>query len=196
MTTPPAPRPACRLRSRPWATTTWHSGLVVEAVSRSKFWKETAIFVVEDDAQNGSDHVDAHRTVALVVSPYTKRKYVDSNMYSTASMLRTMELILGLKPMTQFDAAALPMYDSFQPKADLTGYEHRPANVDLSAVNAPEAPLGDVSATLDLSREDAADDLVLNEIIWKAVRGPDSTMPPPVRAGFVFTLPSDADDDE
>ena len=127
-------------------------GQVVEAVSRSKLWKETAIFVIEDDAQNGPDHVDAHRTVALVVSPYTKRKYVDSNMYSTASMLRTMELILGLKPMTQFDAAALPMYDSFQPRADLTGYAHRPANVDLKAVNSPDDPLGDVSATLDLSR--------------------------------------------
>jgi YVTN family beta-propeller protein len=169
-------------------------GLVVEAVSRGKFWKDTAIFVIEDDAQNGSDHVDAHRTVALVISPHTKHQFVDSSMYSTASMLRTMELILGLKPMTQFDAAALPMYESFQPRADLAGYQHRPANVDLNEVNGPNAPLGEVSATLDLSREDAADDLVLNEIIWKAVRGADSVMPPPVRAGFVFTLP-EADDD-
>jgi hypothetical protein len=171
-------------------------GLVVEAVSRSKFWKDTAIFVIEDDAQNGSDHVDAHRTVALVISPFTKRKFVDSNMYSTSSMLRTMELILGLQPMTQFDAAALPMYESFQPKADLTEYKHRPANVDLKAVNGPDAPLSEVSATLDLSREDAADDLVLNEIIWKAVRGADAVMPPPVRAGFVFTLPAGEDDDD
>ena len=75
-------------------------GRVVEAVSHSKFWKETAIFVLEDDAQNGPDHVDAHRSPALVISPYTKRRHVDSNMYSTSSMLRTMELILGLKPMT------------------------------------------------------------------------------------------------
>ena len=89
-------------------------GRVVEAVSQSKFWKETAIFVVEDDAQNGSDHVDAHRTVALVISPYTQAASSSiQRMYSTASMLRTMELILGLKPMSQFDAAALPMYDSF-----------------------------------------------------------------------------------
>ncbi len=171
-------------------------GMVVEALSHSKFWKETAIFVVEDDAQNGSDHVDAHRTVALVISPFTKREYVDSNMYSTASMLRTMELILGLKPMTQFDAAALPMYESFQPKADLSPYDHRPANVDLNAVNAPDAPLSDVSATFDFSREDAADDLLLNEIVWKAVRGADAVMPPPVRAGFFFALPEAADDDD
>ncbi|QDT73258.1 Phosphoesterase family protein [Lacipirellula limnantheis] len=172
-------------------------GLVVEALSHSKFWKETAIFVVEDDAQNGSDHVDAHRTVALVISPFTKREHVDSNMYSTASMLRTMELILGLEPMSQFDAAALPMYESFQPKADLRPYDHRAANVDLNAVNAPEAPLSDLSAKLDFSREDAADDLVLNQIVWKAVRGPDSVMPAPVRAGFFFARPgSDEDDDD
>jgi DNA-binding beta-propeller fold protein YncE len=171
-------------------------GMVVEAISRTKFWKETAIFVVEDDAQNGSDHVDAHRTVALVVSPYTKRAYVDSNMYSTASMLRTMELILGLKPMTQFDAAALPMYDSFQAAGDFAVYEHRAAKVDLNAVNAPGAPLSDVSASFDFSREDAADDLQLNEAVWKAVRGADSVMPPPVRAGFVFLPPEGEDEDE
>src|SRR5205085_10474250 len=76
-------------------------GLLVEGVSKSKFWKETAIFVVEDDAQNGSDHVDAHRSVALVISPYTQSGKVDSTMYSTSAMLRTMELILGLEPMSQ-----------------------------------------------------------------------------------------------
>src|SRR5205823_14861469 len=106
-------------------------GRVVEAVSKSKFWKQTAIFVIEDDAQNGPDHVDAHRTVALVISPWTKHKHVDSSMYSTASMLRTMELILGLKPMSQFDAAARPMYQSFQAKADETAYTHVVPAVDL-----------------------------------------------------------------
>jgi hypothetical protein len=171
-------------------------GMVVEAVSRSKFWKETALFVIEDDAQNGSDHVDAHRTVALVISPYTRHGYVDSSMYSTASMLRTMELILGLKPMTQFDAAARPMYDSFQARADLTAYTNRPAKVDVNELNKASAPLSNVSATLDLSREDAADDIVLNEIIWKAVRGTDAVMPAPVRAGFVFSMPRDEDDDD
>ena len=85
-------------------------GQVVEGLSKSRFWKQMAIFVVEDDAQNGSDHVDAHRTVALAISPYIKRHTVDSTMYSTTSMLRTMELILGLEPMSQFDAAARPMF--------------------------------------------------------------------------------------
>jgi DNA-binding beta-propeller fold protein YncE len=171
-------------------------GQLVEAVSKSKFWPETAIFVVQDDAQNGSDHVDAHRTVALVVSPYTKRKFVDSSMYSTASMLRTMELILGLKPMSQFDAAALPMYNSFQAKADLTPYEHRPANVDLTAVNGATAWGAKLSAKMDFSKEDVADDLLLNEVVWRSVRGANSVMPPPVRASFVFSVDEDEDEEE
>src|SRR4029078_1790530 len=103
-------------------------GKVVEAVSQSKFWKETAICVIEDDAQNGPDHVDAHRTVALVISPYTKRKFVDSTLYSTSSMLRTMELILGVQPISQFDAEARPMFNSFQATADVSTYKHLPAN--------------------------------------------------------------------
>jgi YVTN family beta-propeller protein len=161
-------------------------GQLVEAVTKSKFWKETAIFVVEDDAQNGSDHVDAHRTVALVISPYCKRHSVDSSMYSTSSMLRTMELILGLKPMSQFDAAARPMYASFQATLDVAPYQHRPAGVDLQARN-PDSGWGvERSAALDFSREDAADDILLNEIVWRSVRGENSRMPPPVRASFVI----------
>src|SRR5262249_53053059 len=114
-------------------------GMLVEAVSKSKFWKETAIFVLEDDAQNGSDHVDAHRSVALVISPYTQSGKVDSTMYSTASVLRTMELILGLRPMSQFDAAATPMYNAFQKDAKLAGYTHVVPQVDMKAVNLATA---------------------------------------------------------
>src|SRR5262249_16239281 len=158
---------------------------VIEALASSRFWKDTAVFVVEDDAQNGSDHVDAHRTVALVVSPWTKRHYVDSSLYSTSSMLRTMELILGVKPMSQFDAAALPMYASFSPAPDLPPYRVRPAEVDIETKNIAGAWGSDISETMDLAVEDAADDLILNEIIWKSVRGSDSTMPAPVRAAFV-----------
>jgi hypothetical protein len=145
-----------------------------------------AIFVVEDDAQNGPDHVDAHRTVALVVSPYTKRRHVDSTMYSTTSMLRTMELILGLRPMSQFDAAARPMYHSFQAKPDLTPYTHRNPEVDLNEKNKKDAWGVKLSATFDLTKEDAADDLLFNEVIWRSVKGPDAPMPAPVRAAFVF----------
>ena len=170
-------------------------GMLVEAVSKSKFWPQTAIFVVEDDAQNGPDHVDAHRTVALVISPYTKRGAVDSTMYSTSSMLRTMELILGLRPMSQFDAAATPMFNSFQPKADLRPYTLLPANVNVDERNTKLAWGAEKSRKMDFTKEDAADDLLLNEIIWRSVRGPESKMPAPVRAAFVFAHPPKDDDD-
>jgi hypothetical protein len=167
-------------------------GMVVEAVSHSKFWPQTAIFVVEDDAQNGPDHVDAHRTTAFVVSPYTKHGVVDSTMYSTTSMLRTMELILGLKPMTQFDAAARPMYNAFQPVPDLRPYEALPANVDLEEKNQRHAWGGELK--LNFAREDAVDDLLLNEMVWRSVRGANNPMPAPVRAAFVFPHAKDSDD--
>lgn len=171
-------------------------GRLVEAVSKSRFWKDTAIFVVEDDAQNGSDHVDAHRTVALVISPYTKRHYVDSSMYSTASMLRTMELILGLHPMSQFDAAARPMHAAFTARPDLSSYNHRPAGVDIALLNPSGTQSAKLSAAMDFSREDAADDLLLNEVVWKSVRGEESSMPPPVRAAFVLAHQDDDEDDD
>jgi DNA-binding beta-propeller fold protein YncE len=164
-------------------------GRVVEGLSKSKFWKNLAIFVVEDDAQNGSDHVDAHRTVALAISPYIKRKNVDSTMYSTASMLRTMELCLGLDPMSQFDAAARPMYNAFSAEPNLTPFAHRPAGVDLKEKNLATAWGAEASKRLNLEIEDRADDLVFNEIIWKAVKGANSPMPPPVRAAFVMPRP-------
>jgi DNA-binding beta-propeller fold protein YncE len=159
-------------------------GMVVEAVSHSKFWPQTAIFVVEDDAQNGPDHVDAHRTTAFVISPYVKRSVVDSSMYSTSSMLRTIELILGLKPMSQFDASARPMFGSFQIAPDLRPFQAVPPQVDLDAVSERRAWGGNLK--LDFTREDAVDDLLLSEIVWRSVRGPDIPMPAPVRAGFVF----------
>jgi YVTN family beta-propeller protein len=168
-------------------------GRVVEAVSRSKFWSQTAMFVVEDDAQNGPDHVDAHRTTAYVFSPYAKHGTVDSTMYSTSSMLRTMELILGLKPMSQYDAAAAPMFNSFQATADLTPYEAVPANVDLNEKNSEHAWGGQIK--MNFAREDAVDDLLLNEVIWRSVRGADSRMPAPTRAAFVFAHGKDKDDD-
>jgi hypothetical protein len=168
-------------------------GQVVEAISHSKFWPQSAIFVVEDDAQNGPDHVDAHRTIAFAISPYIKRGSVDSNMYSTSSMLRTIELILGLQPMSQFDAAARPMFNSFQRNPELTPYTALPANVDLEAINGEHAWGGKLE--MNFAKEDAADDLLLNEVIWRSVRGENSPMPPPVRAAFVFSHNKDDDDD-
>ena len=169
-------------------------GMLVEAITNSKFWQQTAIFVVEDDAQNGPDHVDAHRTIAYVISPYVRRGSVDSTMYSTSSMLRTMELILGLKPMSQFDAVATPMFASFQGQPDLRPYHGLPANVDLKAKNPKTAWGSDLSRTMDFSKEDAVDDLLLNRVIWHSIRGSEHPMPPPTRAAFVFPHPVEDDD--
>ncbi|HEV3439830.1 MAG TPA: alkaline phosphatase family protein [Gemmata sp.] len=175
-------------------------GMVVEAVSNSKFWKEMAIFVIEDDTQNGADHIDAHRCPALVISPHTKRKFVDSTLYSTTSMLRTMELIVGVQPMSQFDAAARPMYNAFSPKLDLTAFKHEVPKVDLKELNRPGGFGASWMEKQDLSKEDLLDDIAFNEIIWKAVRGVDSFVPPPTRAAFFVPVtvkkPDDDDDDD
>ncbi len=168
-------------------------GRIVEAVSKSRFWKETAIFVVEDDAQNGPDHVDAHRTVALVISPYSQHAIVDSSMYSTASMLRTIELILGLRPLSQFDAAARPMYQSFRSSANTAEYQPIVPAVNRDERNAENAWGTRLSAEMDFSKEDAADDLLLNEVVWRSVKGADNPMPAPRRAGFV--LPERGDEE-
>jgi len=154
---------------------------LVEAVSRSKFWPETAIFVIEDDAQNGPDHVDAHRTVGLVISPWVKRQALDSTMYTTASMVRTMELILGLPPMTQFDQLATPMYNSFTKDAEMAVVEALPETVDLEARNPKGGPGDSASRKLDFSDFDRADPDELNRILWDALK-PGTEMPAPVRS--------------
>jgi YVTN family beta-propeller protein len=163
-------------------------GRIVEAVSKGKLWPETAIFVIEDDAQNGPDHVDAHRTVGLVISPYTKRGVLDSTQYGTVSMIRTMELILGLPPLSQYDAAANPMFASFTDKADTTPYTHEPARIDLNARNTKLAYGADRSSKMDFSAYDKIDDFELNEILWHAVKGKDAPMPPAVRRAIAFRV--------
>jgi hypothetical protein len=166
-------------------------GRIVEAVGQSKFWPNTAVFVLEDDAQNGPDHVDAHRMPALAISPWTKRHAVDSTLYSTTSMLRTMELILGLQPMSQFDAAARPMWESFQEEPNLARFRALPAQVDLDATNSRLAWGASESSRIDWSEPDKADDIVLNEIVWRSVRGANSPMPRPVRAAFFKAHPKE-----
>jgi YVTN family beta-propeller protein len=159
-------------------------GQIVEAVSHSKFWKETAIFVIEDDAQNGPDHVDAHRTVGLAISPWVKRGVVDSTMYTTSSMVRTMELILGLPPMTQFDSAATPMYAAFTADAAFDPIDAVPARTDLTARNPATGAGAVASMRLDFSDYDRADPDELNRILWGALK-PGQPMPAPVRGGRV-----------
>ncbi len=160
-------------------------GRLVEAVSTSKYWPQTAIFVIEDDAQDGPDHVDSHRTVGLVISPYVKRGFVDSNQYSTASMLRTMELILGLPPLSQYDAAARPMFACLTDKPDLTPYKHEPPRIDVNAVNAKTAYGAERSSKMDFSDYDQIDDAELNEILWRSIKGKDAPLPFLVRRALV-----------
>ena len=163
-------------------------GQLVEAVSRSRYWPQMAIFVIEDDAQNGPDHVDAHRTVGLVISPYIRRNILDSTQYSTVSMLRTIELILGLPPLSQFDAAAHPMFNAFTDAPDLTPYRVEPARIDLNAKNTPLAYGAERSSKMDFSEYDRIDDFELNEILWRAVRGRDAPLPPAVRRAIAFRV--------
>jgi len=156
-------------------------GRLVDRVSHGKLWKETAIFVIEDDAQNGPDHVDAHRTVGLVISPYTKRRFVDSTQYSTVSMVRTIELILGLPPLSQYDAAARPMSNSFTDRADLSPYICKKAQVDIDERNTKASYGVGRSNKMDFSEYDLVDDFELNEILWRSVKGVDAPLPPTVR---------------
>ncbi len=161
-------------------------GMFVEYLSHSSIWKESAVFIIEDDAQNGADHVDAHRSTAYVAGGFVKRKFVDHEMYSTSSMLRTIELILGLPPMSQYDAAATPMYKCFSPTPDLTPFRSRPSNINLSDRNPDNrSALALKSLSFDFSKEDSAPDLEFNEVIWKAVKGEHSVMPAPRRSAFL-----------
>jgi hypothetical protein len=151
-------------------------GRVVEAVSKSPQWKETCIFVIEDDAQSGPDHVDGHRTVFMAISPYNKRKYLDSSFYTTVGMIRSIELMLGLDPMNKFDALSDPMIDCFRDEPDLTPYVAVKNNVPLDERNpsgkkmtAADRYWLEKTEELDWSHLDAADPYWLNRINWYSI---------------------------
>lgn len=169
-------------------------GMLVEYISQSSIWKQSAIFVLEDDAQNGPDHVDAHRSPAYIISPYIKKGTVNHTMYSTSGMLRTMELILGLHPMSQYDAAAIPLFDCFTSKPDFNLYKLKPSNVDLEERNTALNKSAARSQLFNLAKEDAAPDLDLNEVVWKFVKGENSEMPAPRRSAFVMEQKKKEDD--
>jgi hypothetical protein len=170
-------------------------GMFVEYLSKSSIWKESAVFILEDDAQNGSDHVDAHRTTAYVCGGFVKRNYVDHTMYSTSSMLRTMELILGLAPMTQYDAAAEPMWRCFTSTADLKPFESLPSNIDLNDKNMAMNEWQRRSEKFDFSNEDAIPDMEFNVVLWYGIKGDHIPMPSPRRAAFL-KVKADKDDDD
>ncbi len=177
-------------------------GRVVEAISKSPEWKETCIFVIEDDAQSGPDHVDGHRTVFMAISPYTRRKHVDSSFYTTVGMIRSIELMLGLDPMNKFDALADPMVDCFSDNPDLTPYASVANNTPLDERN-PSRKSKNLTAAdlywlekteeLDWSKLDAADPYWLNRINWYSVF--KGSRPYPDRPGEAPGQ-AEADDDD
>ncbi|WP_051317003.1 bifunctional YncE family protein/alkaline phosphatase family protein [Ectobacillus panaciterrae] len=146
-------------------------GKLVDMVSHSPYWKNTAIFITEDDAQNGWDSIDAHRTTSLVISPYTQMGKVDNTQYDTTSMIRTMEMILGMKPMAQYDASAVPMINSFTDKPKFTPYKVEEPTYPLDRKNGETAPMAQESKQMDFSGADHADSEKLNKILWKATKG-------------------------
>ncbi|MBV9313874.1 MAG: bifunctional YncE family protein/alkaline phosphatase family protein [Pseudonocardia sp.] len=156
----------------------WALGQLVDAVSHSPYWSSTAIFVTEDDAQDGPDHVDAHRTVGEVISPYTQTGKVDSTFYSTASMLRTIELIVGLRPLTQFDAYATPMLASFTNTPNPAPFTAQKPTQNMTETNPGKNPLGVPADDEDLSHEDRINMARFNQAIWASVKG-DAPMPAP-----------------
>lgn len=158
-------------------------GMFIDYLSKSSVWKESVVFILEDDAQNGPDHVDAHRSPVYIVGPYVKRKTVDHTMYSTSGILRTIELILGMPPMTQYDAAATPLWRVFTSRPDYTAFNHLPVNVDLNDKNPARTPMALLSEKFDWGKEDAVPDLVFNEILWQGLKGKPA--PSPVRAAFL-----------
>jgi YVTN family beta-propeller protein len=169
-------------------------GMFIEFLSRSKVWNESVVFIVEDDAQNGPDHVDAHRSPAYVAGPYVKRNFVDHTSYSTSGILRTIELILGVPPMSQYDAAATPLWRCFTATPDYTLFTALPAQVDITEKNLVWNELSERSAKFDLSKEDRVPDLEFSEVIWKGVKGLHSIMPAPRRAAFI-KVSGEGDDD-
>ncbi len=171
-------------------------GRLVDYLSHSSIWKESVVFVLEDDAQNGSDHVDAHRSTAYVAGGLVKRNYVDHTMYSTSGMLRTIELILGLPPMSQYDAAAIPMYKCFTPAFDKTPFAHRKNNIDLDEMNIEVNDNSRKSGKMDFSKPDLINDLEMSKIVWQSVKGLHSEMPAPKRSAFITVGQKEDDDDD
>jgi YVTN family beta-propeller protein len=170
-------------------------GMFIDYLSKSPVWKESVVFILEDDAQNGPDHVDAHRSPVYVVGPYVKRNFIDHTPYTTSGVVRTMELILGVAPMSQYDAGATPLWRSFTATPNFKTYDAIPSNINLEDKNVVWNELSERSAKFDLSKEDRVPDNEFSEVIWKGVKGLHSVMPAPRRAAFIKVIDKEDDKD-
>lgn len=168
-------------------------GLFIETLAQSPVWNESVVFILEDDAQNGADHVDAHRSPAYVAGGFIKRNYIDHHLYTTSSMLRTMELILGMEPMTQYDAAARPMWDCFQSAPAPSSFTAIPPKINLDERNAALNEWQRRSERFSFAKEDTNNDIEFNRVLWHGLKG-DIPFPGPTRAGFILPLQGDDED--
>ncbi len=171
-------------------------GLLIEHLSHSPIWKETAVFIIEDDAQNGSDHIDAHRSTAYLAGGFVKRGFVDHTPYTTTSMLLTMEQILGLPPMTQHDANARSMWRCFTSQPDTTPFDCLPAQVDLNELNQEKSKWQAMCEKYDFSIEDNVPDVEFNQVLWHGLKGDQVAYPPLRRSAFLTYSQGDDDDDD
>ncbi len=162
-------------------------GMFLDHLSHSSIWNESVVFILEDDAQNGPDHVDAHRSTAYLAGGFVKQNFVDHTAYTTSSVLRTMELILGLPPMTQYDASAVPLWRCFNNTSGHQSFNTKPCNIDLNLKNLAPSSWQRKSEKFDFTAEDRVNDSEFNEVIWRAVKGLDSKCPAPVHAAFLMT---------
>jgi len=169
-------------------------GMFVDYLSHTSIWNESLVIIVEDDAQNGPDHVDAHRSTAYIAGGYVKKGFVDHTIYTTTSLLRTMELILGLPPMSQYDAAATPLWRCMNNTPDHPPFEAKPCRVNLDEINTAENIWQKKSEKFNFTKEDMINDEEFTEVIWKAVKGVDSQCPPSVHSAFF--MPGNEEDDD
>jgi DNA-binding beta-propeller fold protein YncE len=171
-------------------------GQMVERISHSRYWKDALILVIEDDAANGLDHIDGHRTVALAAGPYVKRGAVVSDLYTSCSVLRCIEDIFGMPPMSQFDARADGLSDIFAKKPDLKPFIHIGARIDVNEKNMAGAFGQAESDAMNFKIADVVPYDVLNNILWVTTRGSLAPPPPPVRSGFALGVRRAGGDDD
>ncbi|HEV8081882.1 MAG TPA: bifunctional YncE family protein/alkaline phosphatase family protein [Chitinophagaceae bacterium] len=171
-------------------------GMFIDYLSKSPVWKESVVFILEDDAQDGPDHVDAHRSPVYIAGPFVKRNFIDHTPYTTTGVLRTIELILGLPPMSQYDAAATPLWRCFTSTPDETVFNHLPLQTDITEKNTVTNNLSEKSAAFNFTKEDAVNDAEFNEVLWKGIKGMNSVVPSPRRAAFLSVRKDTKDDDD
>lgn len=170
-------------------------GMFVEYLSKSPIWAESVVFILEDDAQNGPDHVDAHRSPAYIAGGFVKRGFVDHTPYTTTSFLKTIEMILGMQPMSQYDAGANTAWRCFEKTGNPLGFVAKPLQWDINEKNTRTSAMQRKSELFNFKKEDSINDHEFNEVLWKGLKGADAIVPAPRRAAFLkLNIVKDVDD--